>query len=195
MFIELTEFLRCPADHPDAHCVLIPEQMAGRSVVRGVVGCPQCRRQYSVSDGVARFGLPPGVATASDPPPADAVAALLGLTGAGGYVVLVGSAVRLAGELARLIDGVHFVGVNGAPEGREAPALSLLEAEATLPLRAAMARGVVLGSEYVKQPWTDEAVRVLLRGLRLVVLVEAAEIEGVEQLAAGQGMWVGAKGR
>ncbi|MBI4420649.1 MAG: hypothetical protein HY560_07470 [Gemmatimonadetes bacterium] len=195
MFIELTEFLRCPAEHPDAHCVLVPEQMAGRSVIRGVVGCPACRRQYSISDGVVRFGLPPALSAPPELRRADAVAALLGLTGPGGYVVLVGSAVRLGKDLASLLGGIHFVGVNAPAGDGETPALSLLEAEASVPLRSAVARGVVLGAEYLKEPWTDEAVRVLLRGLRLITFTETAEIEGLDQLAAGKGMWVGEKGR
>ena len=193
MFIELTEFLRCPADHPDAHCVLVPEEIVGRNVARGVVGCPTCRREYSISKGVVRFGLPPSLPPApglSDP---TAVAALLGLTGPGGYVVLVGSAARLADGLAKLMDAVHFVGVNAPAEVGETPVLSLLEAETTVPLRSSIARGVVLGAEHVKEPWADEAARVLLRGLRLVALVDTTEIEGVDQLAAGKGMWVGQK--
>jgi len=57
MFIELSEFLRCPAQHDEAFCVVMPLEMVGRSVVRGVIGCSNCRREYPVVQGVAIFDL------------------------------------------------------------------------------------------------------------------------------------------
>ena len=42
MFIELTDHLRCPADHEEAFLVLLPDQMDGRAVRGGALGCPVC---------------------------------------------------------------------------------------------------------------------------------------------------------
>jgi hypothetical protein len=199
LFIELSEFLRCPEPHQDTFCVVAPEHMAGRMIVRGLVGCPVCRREYRIEDGVVRFGESKGVAagaaaeeraTGAD---AEAVWALLGIAGSGGFVVLVGSAGGLADRLASRMDGVHLVAVNPVPNLAASSAVSVLTHPAHIPLRDAMARGVVLGAESTAQPWVGEATRVLLPGLRLVATADAVLAPGLERLAAGNGLWVGRK--
>jgi hypothetical protein len=197
MFIALAEFLRCPAGHAeDTQCVVLPEQMVDRDVRSGVVGCPICRREYPIVNGAAVFGASPARPTglvAALPDPA-VVQALLGIAGPGGYVVLAGSAVGLTAGLRALQSGVHIVAVN-PPDDRETPggAVSVVCHDRTFPLKSAMARGVVIGSEYACQPWLDEGARLLLKGLRLVVLHEGITIETVEGLAEGDGHWVGRK--
>ncbi len=42
MHIELTDLLRCPADHDEAFLVLLPDRMEGRRVLAGHLGCPMC---------------------------------------------------------------------------------------------------------------------------------------------------------
>jgi hypothetical protein len=194
LFIELAEFLRCPEPHQDTFCVVAPEQMTGRSIVRGIVGCPICHHEYAIENGVVRFGAVEAVEAAkaveADP---EAVWALLGITGPGGFVVLVGSAARLAEGLAARMEGVHFVAVNGAPDPRPSPAMSRLTHPNRIPLRDAMARGVVLGAESAAEPWIGEAVRVLLPGLRLVAAAQTLSAPGLELLAAAKGLWVGQK--
>lgn len=195
MHIELAELLRCPESHPQTHCVLLPTRIVERDVTEGIVGCPACHREYPITDGIVRFGPPPILEEPPVLPAAEAVHALLGLTTPGGTAVLVGSAARLAAELARLMNDIHLLGANASRELKGEPALSLVESTASLPLRDAMARGVVLGAEYADGPWTEEAGRILLPGLRLVVLRETAEVEGVERVSMGKGMWVGTKTR
>ncbi len=201
MFIELAEFLRCPEGHPDEpYCVVAPDVMVERRVVRGSVGCPVCRREYGIAAGVVDFGAGFGGAPpATEPagggalPDAAVVQALLGLESTGGYVVLFGSAAHLAMGLAALRPGVHLVGVNAPPEVEPSPAFSLLRHPAVAPLRSAMARGVVMGRETTVPSWLAEGARVLLRGQRLVALREAVAVPGVATLADGQGLWVGQK--
>jgi len=89
--------------------------------------------------------------------------------------------------------GVHFVGVNAPPEVAASPALSLLAHPEKIPLRDAMARGVILGAEHATAPWVAEGTRVLLDGLRLIVVSEQVAAPGLEQLAVGRGLWVGQK--
>jgi uncharacterized protein YbaR (Trm112 family) len=197
LFIELSEFLRCPEPHAASYCVVAPDEMVGRTITRGLVGCPTCRREYPIADGVVRFGDagpagPEGAAGAALPDP-EVVQALLGLGGPGGFVVLAGTATRLAGGLAERMGGVHFVGVDAPPDVGVSPTLSLLTHPEQIPLRAAMARGVMLGAEYATPPWIAEATRVLLDGLRLVVAREDVVAPGLERLAAGRGLWVGQK--
>ena len=195
MHIELTEMLRCPEPHQEAFLVLSTGEMSGRMVRHGLVGCPVCQREYEIVDGVVYFGgtgkgestLPPS------PFPLPVLQALLDLSGPGGYVVLLGTAARTGAELARLVGGIHCVGVNAPGDVPELPVLSLLRCESMIPLRGSMARGVVVGAEHASPAWLAEATRVLLRGRRLVVAGEDVTPGGVKHLVTGQGLWVGEK--
>ena len=93
MFIELTDHLRCPADHDEAFLVLLPDQVEGRSVRSGTLGCPVCDRRFTLHDGVLDTGRR-AAAGRRPPSPArltpDALAPLAGSSGPGGYLVLVG---------------------------------------------------------------------------------------------------------
>jgi hypothetical protein len=194
VFIELAEYLKCPAEHEDAYLVLATGAMKGRAIRYGTLGCPVCRAEYLIVQQCVRFGPRPSVpeAPSAGLPNAEAVNALIGLESPGGYVALVGSAVELAADLSTWLPNVHFVCVN-APEGTT-PSLtrSLVESTAAIPLRDAVMRGVVLGGEYPADPWEREAARVTLRGQRVVVLRESVvPPSGIATLAAGRGMWVG----
>jgi len=205
MHIELTEMLRCPEDHREEFLVLSTSEMNGRMVWMGIVGCPVCHRDFEIIDGIVDFtevvtGERQLRAVRRTPAPDSPVVldpqslqALLDLGGPGGYVVLLGSAARLAEGLAGLMGGIHFVGINAPPDVEELPILSILQSDHVIPLRQGMARGMVVGAELAKTTWVAEGVRVLLRGRRLVVEDEQAAPEGLTQLASGQGVWVGEK--
>ena len=175
--------------------MVAPDEMAGRMITRGVVGCPTCRREYPIEDGVVWFDAAGrgGQGRTGGGPDPDVVQALLGLGGPGGFVVLVGTAARLAEPLAARMGGIHFVGINAPPDVASSPALSLLVHPGTIPLRSGMARGVMLGAEHAAPPWIAEATRVLLDGLRLVVVADTVAAADFEVLAAGRGLWVGQK--
>src|SRR6266571_8467344 len=204
--------LRCPEPHEENVLVMSTGEMLGRMVRSGIVGCPVCHREYPIVKGVVHFsggeGTPlrdkntqslrgvPSPPSSLPPRAVDAqtLQALLDLSGPGGYVVLVGSAARLAVGLAGLMGGIHFVGINAPPEVGELPVLSLLACETMIPLRGAVARGVVVGPERTSTAWLGEALRVLLRGRRLVIEDERVTAPaGLKQLAMGEGMWVGEK--
>lgn len=195
MFLELAEHLRCPSDHAEAHLVVATGAMHDRAIVFGTIGCPVCTSEYMIVNRVAHFGEPPAPAPASGaaPPDPEAVQALLGLESPGGFVVLLGEAARLAEPLSTLMDDVHFVGINAPDDVAAAGYASLLTGASSIPLRAAMARGVVVGADLARGPWLGDAVRVLLRGQRLLVLAEIAAPGGIEVMAAGEGMFVGQK--
>jgi len=198
VFIELTEILKCPRDHAESYLVAAPMAMDGRRIVRGAVGCPECRAEYPIVDGVAYFGGPGarGGAAAAAPGAYDAAAlrAFLDLGGPGGYVLLVGGAGALGPGLVAAVPGVHVVAVNPPPAVAPAAMLSVLVAPHGLPLRTASVRGVALGADVAAPPWIAEAVRTLLPGRRLVVDDEGARA-GVTELARGGGVFVGEKGR
>jgi len=208
MHIELTEMLRCPEAHREEMLVLSTGEVRDRMVRTGLVGCPVCHKEYPISRGIVNFrrsrervskessGPRPAYAPPSPLPSADAtdLQALLQLAGPGGYVVLVGSAVRQAPRLSSLMEGIHFVGINGPLEMDEQPMLSLLYANEKIPLRTAVARGVVVGADLATSVWLVEAHRVLLRGRRFVVENEEPELPiGLVKLAAENGLWVGEK--
>jgi hypothetical protein len=190
MFIELTEYLRCAGGHGDEYLVLTPDKMVERTVVFGTLGCPICKREFRIENKVAIFGEAESVPASTIDLPAGNVHALLNLSGPGGYVALVGSGATLAPSLSDLFEDVHLIGVNAPASVTPTDAMSLVTGE-LVPLRSQVARGVVLGAEQ-KTAQIEDAARVLLKGLRMVVLAERAELpDGIKLLAAGNGLTVG----
>jgi len=211
VFLEVTEILRCPRVHDESFVVCVAYAMDGRQVARGVIGCPVCQTEYPITDGVADFtdvpahrrtdaptdesdtlarryaGTPAGTLTA------EATAAFLALGGRGGYVLLAGSAARLARDLAALVPGVHLLCVNAPLEVERVPECSYVASADGFPIKTAQVRGVVLGADCVAEPWLAEGVRVLLHGLRLVAEDERASPTGIVELARGAGVLVGEK--
>jgi hypothetical protein len=189
--------LRCPEPHGDSFLVMSTGEMRGRMVRSGVLGCPVCHREYPIVQGVVQFSRTPPPPPLPSPVPLPAIdpptlQALLGLANPGGYIVFVGSAARHAPALADLMHGVHFVGVNAPRDVEELPMLSLVSCATVIPLRPAMARGVVLGAEAVAGPWPAEAARVMLPGRRFVAEREdVTGPTGITRLAVGQGVFVG----
>lgn len=195
MFIELTDHLRCPADHDESFLVLLPTETVDRSIRTGVLGCPVCNAEYRIDDGVVFFSETTERPSAGASVSADALHAFLGLAGPGGYAAFVGDVSSLAGEMAERNRGVHFAAVQPADGLVESRALSLIEA-ARLPFRSASLRGVVLGTGFGSdQGWVEEGLRAVLPGLRVVGAGAAPKVPGLEVLAAADGWWVGKKGR
>jgi hypothetical protein len=194
MFIELTDHLRCPADHNESFLVLLPSEMDGRLVRAGVLGCPICHRETAVADGIADFGgAPPAPAATSLAP--EAAHALLGLDGPGGYVALVGGAGALAAGLAALLPGVRFVLVNPPAGAVASDSASVLRA-ARLPIKAAAMRGAVITADHARDPaWREATLGCVLPGLRVLVEGEATDGAGVRVLAEAGGWWVGGRER
>ncbi|HEU4699704.1 MAG TPA: hypothetical protein VFS40_11015 [Gemmatimonadales bacterium] len=197
MYIELTDHLRCPAEHDEQFLVLLPGLMEGRDVRTGELGCPVCGRTFRVADGVFHAGDAP-------PPPApdaptlltpEAMAAFLGLSGPGGYVVLVGVPARGWRELLEASPGVGPVLVNPPAETAAEYPVSVVRG-GRIPLKTRSMRGVVLGPEVAGDPaWVREAARVVLPGLRIAGEGPVPEVPGLEVLASAGGCWVAARGR
>ena len=191
--------LRCPEPHELGVLVLSTGEMVGRMVRSGIVGCPACRKEYPIVNGIVDFGGrgkgEEGSGPASTlPQESQTLQALLDLSGPGGFVVLLGEATRHAVGLAALMGGIHFVGVDPPPAVEESLVLSLLRAPGMIPLRPSMARGVVVGADRAQTPWFEEARSVLLRGRRLVIEGGIVpQLSGVKELASGDGLWVGEK--
>lgn len=190
MFIELTDHLRCPADHAESFVVLLPDRLEGRSVRAGQLGCPVCGRTFELVEGVLDVGgTPPrALPTALD---ADAITALAGVNGPGGYLVLVGSPAAAWAEMAELNRGVGLIAVNPDATVQDEGPLSVLRGGA-LPLKSRSMRGVVLGPPFGGDPhWVQEGARVVLPGLRVVGEGPDPPPEMIELMASTGGVWVG----
>jgi hypothetical protein len=191
MFIELTDHLRCTADHDESFLVLLPNQMEDRSVRTGHLGCPVCGRTFQLVDGVLDTGDAPADAQAGTALDADAISTLVGLHGPGGYMVLVGPPAALWKEVAEMNPGVALVAVN-PPEGVGDEAGISVVRGGRLPLKTGSMRGVVLGRPFAGDAhWVAEAARVVLPGLRVVGEGKDPPEELVNLLASAGGVWVG----
>ena len=189
MFIELTDHLRCPLDHPEQFLVLLPSRMDGRRVLTGALGCPVCGNVVHLIDGIADWG-DASPSTANTSLTADAVAALLGLSGPGGFALLAGGVTTLAPALARLLPGVRLVLVNPPAGTADSEDASVLRA-ARVPLKSASMRGAVLGADMTGFPdWVEGCVAAVRPGLRVGGEGGTPPAAGVEVLGESEGCWV-----
>ena len=191
MFIELTDHLRCPAEHAESFLVLIPYAMEGRRVVRGTLGCPVCQAEYQIAAGVALLGEPPawfaGRGSRPSAMAADGLLALLGLDGPGGFVALVGAAAQVAPELSDSLPGVHCVAINPPPGLDPAGKVSMVRS-VRWPLKARSMRGIVIAGAAAANPdWRDRSLQTVLPGLRVG---GEGEPPAGDLLAAAGGWWV-----
>jgi len=190
MFIELTDHLRCPGDHEEAYLVLLPDSVVQRSVQSGELGCPVCHRTLYVRDGILDTGDGPSPDDAEPSLDGGSVAALTGLGGPGGYLVLVGPIGGRWREVEDVLNGVSMVAVNGPASLKDARGLSVLRS-ARLPLKSSSMRGVVLSGRYGSDAaWVREAARVLLPGLRVVGEGAEPAPDLVDVVASAGGWWV-----
>ncbi len=190
MFIELTDHLRCPADHTEQFLVLLPSRMESRRVVTGELGCPVCGLVVLLADGMADWGdAPPSEGRTALT--AEAIAAFLGLSGPGGYVALAGGVTALASALAPLLPGIRLILVNPPAGTPDSDVASVLRAT-RLPLKSGSMRGMVLGADLAEvSDWVDQCVRSVLQGLRVVVEGGEPPAQGVEVMARSGECWVG----
>ena len=195
MFIELTDHLRCPENHDEAFLVLLPDQVEGRSVRTGTLGCPVCDRRFELRDGVLDTGSAPVAREDGEPTAltADSLSALVGLGGPGGYLVLVGRPAAAWREVAALTPGVGLVAVNPPSSVQDESGISVIRS-ARLPLKSNSMRGVVLGPPYGgADDWVQEAARVVLPGLRVVGEGRNPAPELIDLMASAGGVWVGTR--
>jgi uncharacterized protein YbaR (Trm112 family) len=190
MYILLTDALTCPRCGPGFGLLVQADRLEERRVVDGRLGCANCRETYPVRGGVAH--LFPGPATEAnvpaDPPTDDPeapvkLAALMGLAGARGLVLLEGPGARHAGALGALVPEVEVVAVDdgSGPLPTMEPGVSRVKTGAALPFRDGTMRGVALTGG-AGDARLREALRVLAPGARLVV--DPADAETAARLRA-----------
>ena len=174
--------------------MLAAERMVGRDVVEGTLGCPICRAEYPIAAGVAHFdGGEPGTTQSELPDENEAVrlAALLDLTDARGYAILVGTTGSHAARLRELTD-VQLLLVNpppGAAMGAGVSGLTTDSASSSLPLAAASARAIAL-DDVATPAQLALAVIVASPGGRILAPLALTVPEGVTELARDDHQWV-----
>jgi uncharacterized protein YbaR (Trm112 family) len=207
MFIELVDALRCPVPHEESWLVASATRMDARHIVEGMLGCPVCHAEYPLHHGVVDFRRgalsDPSSAILSessaqpvpspDPALAERLAALLGLSDARGFAVLVGPWGAQASVLSQLVE-TPLVLVDPPPGVEGSPGVSVLLTDGgPLPLAPGAARGVAIGTASAAR--LASAVGVLKVFGRLVASVAVPLPHGVRELARDDTLWVGERER
>lgn len=196
MFIEIVDALRCPNAHEESWLVVAATKLEARHIIEGVLGCPVCRSEYPVRDGIADFR---GAVddTASDSrthsalltlPPAEQLAAMMNLADSLGFAVLMGRWGERAGALLDLVDCPPLLLVNPPADVSMQPGLSGIRCGATLPLAVGAARAVAI--ESVEPARIASAVNVTRTGGRIVAPADAPVPSGARELARDATVWV-----
>lgn len=193
MFIELVDALRCPVPHEESWLVVAAVRMEHRHIVRGTLGCPVCSAEYPIRDGVVDFRrgsdrtatLTPRRAPLGES--AMRLAAMLDLTDAHGFAVLLGQWGEWGAELSAIAEAPLILvdppdGVIGAP------GISVLRTAGGIPLAAGAARAMAIDD--TSAPRAVSAVRATRTKGRVVAPVSLALPDGVRELARDHALWV-----
>lgn len=192
MFVELIELLRCPRDHEETTLIASTTRSADRHIVDGMLGCPTCRAEFPILDGVARFDgqVPPRVAEAPSTEAAMRLAAFLELVDARGFALLFGRWGTHAGELRRIsATPVVVVNPTAAVGGHVA---ATIIAKDRVPFAAGSARAAAL-DVLVSATLADSAVRSVRGGGRVLGPAMMPLPAGLRELARDDRHWVAEK--
>lgn len=197
MHILLTDLLTCPRCGPDFGLILRGDRIEDRRVFEGVLGCPNCREGYPITDGFTDLRAPPRrpLPPVTEPPrrlddreEILKIAALFGVREGPGNLVVVGPLARASPGLAALLERIEVVAV--APDlqvWEEEPGVSRMAAGPGLPFYPGRMRGVLLDGE-AGDPYLDDAPRVVGPGGRVVVLRPTRERSRIRDRLRGEGM-------
>ena len=198
MFVELVDLLRCPNPHEDTWLVAAADATAERHIVHGTLGCPVCRAEFPVRDGIVHFdadascavddGTLPHLDDGERAAEAMRLAALLDLSSAGGTIVLGGTWQGCADAVLALADvRVLLLDPPRVPALREE--VSAVRG-APMPVAAGGVRGVALDERTADAGRVAAAARALRLGGRLVAPAAAPLPDGVTELARDGRHWV-----
>lgn len=187
MHLLVTDRLTCPRCGPRFGLILLAERTGGdRRVLKGRLGCANCRDSFPVRDGFGDLRAPPRGALPEgrvgeepgDPEEAERLQALLGIVRGPGMVALVGEPARHARELAARIEGVEVLAVDpGTAAWPEENRVTRLAARPGLPVFSSTLRGVVVDAS-LGEAWVAEAARVTAPRNRVVVTRAGEEVAG-----------------
>ncbi|MDQ2667403.1 MAG: hypothetical protein M3Z05_15500 [Gemmatimonadota bacterium] len=192
MFIELVDALRCPRVHEESWLVASTSQMEARHIVHGTLGCPVCLAEYPIRDGVVDFrsnrASAPTHATGLSAHGAMRVAAMLDLSDATGFAVLLGEWGMLALELTTLVE-TPLIAVDPPEHIVGFPGLSVIRCDGDLPLASGAARAIAIDPHNRER--ADSAVRVTRTKGRILAPAVLGVPAGVRELVRDERVWVG----
>ena len=190
MFVELIELLRCPNAHEETPLVVSAERTVDRHLVQGMLGCPVCRAEFPIANGVAEFGAAPRVRPeAPDAESAMRLAAFLELNEVRRFAILCGRHASQADQVARIAQ-TPLVLVNGpADAGNAAASMRVKDA---MPFAAGAAHAAAL-DESVVPALAASIVAVVRPGGRVVGPASMAPPAGVREIVRDDRMWVAEK--
>jgi len=200
----LTDRLTCVRCGPTFGLILLADELQERRVIRGSLGCPNCRERYEIEAGFADLRVAPkheltpragswpqagapgegGDAGVEAGVEAATLRQLLGMGEGPGFTLLVGRAAAWAARLAQgLPDGAEVVALDEAARSwPEQPGISRLVAGPGMPFFSQTVRGVLLHGADSWYQDLAEAARVLAPRHRVVVL--DAPDDAADRLAA-----------
>ena len=191
MFIELVDALRCPVPHEESWLVAATTRMEQRHIVHGTLGCPVCNAEYPIRDGVVDFRRGPEDQAAphhaTPDEPAMRLAALLDLTDALGFAVLLGRWGSWAAELAAIVE-TPLILVDPPASVIGAPGISVLRTNGDVPLASGAARAMAIDEVSVGR--AASAVRATRTRGRVIAPLSLALPDGVRELARDDTIWL-----
>lgn len=136
----MTDVLTCPVCGPAYGLVLLVEEVEDRRVRSGWLGCPNCRRDFPVADGIADLrvepdALRPARRAVEENELAVKVLALSGLAGERGLLLLGDGLEHVAANIADLAPELEVVVVAKTPERLAArPGVSGVACDVDIPV-------------------------------------------------------------
>jgi uncharacterized protein YbaR (Trm112 family) len=121
VYFELTDILTCPGCGPAHGLVLLVKEVEDRRVKTGWLGCPNCRRDFPVIDGIADLRVEPDArpvarAAVEEDGLAVKVLALSGLAGERGPLLVGDGLEHVAAKIADLAPELEVIVVTKTPE-------------------------------------------------------------------------------
>lgn len=189
MYLSVVDALRCPSDHEESSLVLSADEWSGPRVLRGALGCPDCRARYAIANGIVRFVEEAGSDAGVDGPgDAERLAAQLGLSEPGGLVLLTGGYRRLASQVRDLCDVTLLLVGAGGPLPNGCTGLVVGD---RMPLAANTLRAAALGSVRASSPaFLESVIQCSTAGARLVAPQATPLTPRLRLLARDDQEWV-----
>jgi len=183
----LTDRLTCPRCGPEFGLIVLTEEMEQRRVLRGRLGCSNCRDTFPIRGGFGDLRAPPrgalspgrvGPPREVDNAETEQLVALVGIPEGPGTLVLVGAVALHAAGFAERVHGIEVAAVDeGLRSWPETPGVSRLAARPGLPFFGRSLRGAVVDGE-LGVAWVREAARVVAPLGRVVVVGAPEETAG-----------------
>ncbi len=189
MFLELTDLLTCPRCGPGFGLVLLVHEVEERRVKRGWLGCPNCRNDFPVENGVADLRREPGAPKSPHPAYEDVelslkIVALSGLADGRDYLLLDERLAHAAAAVVELAPELEVIVVRTTPDdSAEQLGISRVLSDTPFPIVEYRLRGVAIAPGGNRE-LVAAAARHVSTGGRLVMF-DATDVDLEEVERAG----------